>query len=839
MPFSETAKVRQYVWPWIHEGRGIDLGCGFDRVHPRCVTVDAAPAPAVDVVGDITDLSHWEDGEFDWVFSSHALEDIPDTAGALREWLRVLRPGGTILLYCPYRHYYPNVGDPGANPAHVHDFVPSDIVSALRAVDPDIWIVTAEVRGRGRQDEFHEYSCLVVARKGRPARPEVLIENNHQIGDTLSAIPLCRVLRETLPDCRITVAVDKAGVLDGHCDTVGREDRAYDLIVHQRTSTTERGDWLRRTTHFTQFTPRVCGELLPEVLDKLPDDPKEPLELPYYTRKGDRKGLPKLPTDFVAVATETYPPRRWPHERWRTVVRWLLDEGVPVVLLGEGAPGEMDDRAVDLRGRTTFRQACAAMSKARLLLSVDTSFVHAAHSLGVPAAVLMGPSGFDTTFYPDTTPLWRPAPGCVGCYNWASDESPFDWEDGRPSLPVTLPTDRQREGRQIPMYTKEGCRDFMSGVGCMSAIRTRDVQAAVARLLDLPEPPPARALTAVWIALNEEEDLPRSLDSVVGLADAVVVADTGSTDRTVEVAEEWSARTGVPLRVARTEWRDDFAAAKNFAAEHVETSHFVWLDADDIMEDPLGVRELFDSTEHDVYQLWTDIGSTRFLRERIVPKSARWLYPIHECLDIRGLSATEAEFAVLHRPSRPQHWRGSLDRNRRILEVWLEREPDSDRATFYLAETLRQQGDWDGAAPLYRRHFERGTDWTEALFQSAYQVARCHLGRKEWREAAEWGLRAIRTDPVWREGYYVVGDAYFWMGLNDIAYAWFLAAHNVPRPDRKLWKDETIYGHLPATQLSYCCERAGNIGGALKWAEAALPLGGPQARVDELRGKSA
>ena len=838
MPFSETAKVRQYVWPWVACGSGLDLGCGFDKVHPRCVGVDAARTSAADAVGDIRDLSRWRDGEFDWVFSSHAIEDIADTGQALREWLRVLRPGGRIVLYFPYRRYYPNMGQPGANPAHVHDFAPSDIVSALRAAEPGIWIVTAEVRGHVRTDEFHEYSCLVVAAKGRPDRPEVLVENNHQVGDTLSVAPLCRALRDVLPGCRITVASDAAGVLDGgDCDSLGRDpDKAYDLVVHQRTSATERGDWLRRTAHFTQFTARACGELLPEVLRRLPDDPAEPIDLPYRVLGADAEGLPPLPNGAVAVAMETYQPRRWPAGRWRSLVAWLLDAGVPVVALGLDASEPLDARAVDLRGRTTFRQACAALSRSRALVSVDTSFAHVAHSLGVPAVVLMGPSGFGTTFYRDTVPVWRPPGGCVGCYNWADRAEPFVWEGGRPLVPVPGSGHRE-EGRQLAMYVRPGCRNFMSGTECMSAVRLQDAQAAVAGLLGVPPPPP-RGVTAVWIARDEEADLPRSLDSVVGLADAVVVADTGSVDRTVEVAEEWSARTGIPLMAVRFGWRDDFAAAKNFAAGHVGTSHFIWLDADDVVEDPRAVRALFDSTGHDVYHLWTDMGGgSRFLRERIAPRSARWLYPIHECLDIRGLDAATSDLAVLHRPSKEGHWRSSLERNRRILDAWIAAEPESDRATFYLAETKRQQGDWPGAAELYRLHFGRAADWSEALFQSAYQMARFHLSRREWRDAAAWGLKAIATDPAWREGYYAVGDAYFWMGLNEIAYAWFLAAHNVPRPDRKLWKEEAVYGHLPATQLSYCCERAGNLEGAIKWAETAAGLGGPRARADELLAK--
>jgi glycosyltransferase involved in cell wall biosynthesis len=48
-------------------------------------------------------------------------------------------------------------------------------------------------------------------------------------------------------------------------------------------------------------------------------------------------------------------------------------------------------------------------------------------------------------------------------------------------------------------------------------------------------------LSVCIIARNEEKNLPRAIASVRGLADEVVVADTGSTDRTVEIARELGA----------------------------------------------------------------------------------------------------------------------------------------------------------------------------------------------------------------------------------------------------------------------------------------------------------
>ena len=61
------------------------------------------------------------------------------------------------------------------------------------------------------------------------------------------------------------------------------------------------------------------------------------------------------------------------------------------------------------------------------------------------------------------------------------------------------------------------------------------------------------------IVKNEENNLPRCLESVRDLADELIIVDTGSTDRTKEVAASFGAA------IFDFEWCDDFAAARNFA----------------------------------------------------------------------------------------------------------------------------------------------------------------------------------------------------------------------------------------------------------------------------------
>lgn len=97
------------------------------------------------------------------------------------------------------------------------------------------------------------------------------------------------------------------------------------------------------------------------------------------------------------------------------------------------------------------------------------------------------------------------------------------------------------------------------------------------RTLDWPLPAVSEKprLTVCLIAKNEERFLGQCLASVKDLADEVVVVDTGSTDKTVEIAKSFGAKTG------HFEWCDDFSAARNAALELATGDWILVLDADE------------------------------------------------------------------------------------------------------------------------------------------------------------------------------------------------------------------------------------------------------------------
>lgn len=82
-------------------------------------------------------------------------------------------------------------------------------------------------------------------------------------------------------------------------------------------------------------------------------------------------------------------------------------------------------------------------------------------------------------------------------------------------------------------------------------------------------------LSACLIVKNEEKHLERCLKSVAGHVDEIVVVDTGSTDRTLEIAQAFGAKT------AQAEWTDDFSAARNISLDLASGDWALWIDADE------------------------------------------------------------------------------------------------------------------------------------------------------------------------------------------------------------------------------------------------------------------
>ncbi|MBU3714014.1 MAG: class I SAM-dependent methyltransferase [Ferruginibacter sp.] len=127
---SETHKVRNLVLPYC-TGHGCDIGFGGDKIKKTdCLGIDYAKPYAktghdkVDIACDISNEKiPVDDNTFDFVYSSHLIEDFEDTNRILIEFIRILQSGGNLILVFPdqqkYEQHCLKTGQP-LNSHHVH-----------------------------------------------------------------------------------------------------------------------------------------------------------------------------------------------------------------------------------------------------------------------------------------------------------------------------------------------------------------------------------------------------------------------------------------------------------------------------------------------------------------------------------------------------------------------------------------------------------------------------------------------------------------------------------------------------------------------------------------------
>ena len=170
---NESQKVKYDVVPYVR-GRLLDIGCGPFKNFPYAIGVDNLDHYKFgwqfkpDVISDSSNLSMFANESFDSVFSSHTLEHLEDTEKHLKEWWRVIKNGGYLVLYLPHKDLYPQIGQTGSNPDHKYDFLPEDIIKIADKLNGPWDLVVNEKRDTdfGPGSPLNEYSFLQVYQKG-------------------------------------------------------------------------------------------------------------------------------------------------------------------------------------------------------------------------------------------------------------------------------------------------------------------------------------------------------------------------------------------------------------------------------------------------------------------------------------------------------------------------------------------------------------------------------------------------------------------------------------------------------------------------------------------------
>ncbi len=221
------------------------------------------------------------------------------------------------------------------------------------------------------------------------------------------------------------------------------------------------------------------------------------------------------------------------------------------------------------------------------------------------------------------------------------------------------------------------------------------------------------------IVRNEERFLERCLASAAGIVDEINVVDTGSTDRTVDIARQFGAR------IERREWRNDFAWARNQALVMATKRWIFQLDADEeLLAESLPALEQLKTAPAHLTGVWLRCAnsSNRYRGGGTISHAIVRLFPNHERIRFCGaihefpsvdgsavsMDAVTAPIKILHHGYLEEvvSARDKYARNMRIIEQTLAENPDDAFHWYNLGMTAHLGGDQTRAAQGFERMWE-------------------------------------------------------------------------------------------------------------------------------------
>lgn len=340
-------------------------------------------------------------------------------------------------------------------------------------------------------------------------------------------------------------------------------------------------------------------------------------------------------------------------------------------------------------------------------------------------------------------------------------------------------------------------------------------------------------ISAVLIVKDEQQLIGRCLKSLVGF-DEMVVLDTGSTDKTVEIAKAHGAKVHTSAPIVPFH----FAEARNQAASLASNDWILSIDADEMLRagsirkirhavgsrpDATGFMCTFvNRPEGDVESFMADyseksrdiqIRTISLLKQRLFRKSGwKWKYRVHEQLlpektpIIPDLSAVVLE----HMPLADKTKRHG--QNIDLLKLCVEENPEYTRAFRHLGMELRLRKEWRAAIPYLAHYIDKTDESVLEKSEVMMSLATCYAEIDCLGDALEWfdmsaSMDPRRREPLYLAAWYLVKTAKIGEDLVKASqYLERTLAIHVSKKPNSPFDAPKVWGMEPKRMLTFCRE---------------------------------
>ena len=319
-------------------------------------------------------------------------------------------------------------------------------------------------------------------------------------------------------------------------------------------------------------------------------------------------------------------------------------------------------------------------------------------------------------------------------------------------------------------------------------------------------------LCLVAIVKNSGSVLKDCLSSWKPYIDNYCIADTGSTDGTMERIKETMGDTEGHVFLDPFE---GFSINRNRVLEEAErrfadTTYYIMVDDSFVLTNGEQLRPFLESKPAEYYAMLIKNEDATYISGRITTKGMRYRYRIHEIIDTDVIPELVPDSCYIHEQRPSDHVKRTQDRtdfDLKQFELDMKEEPDNSRLIFYYARTLFQVGKDAEAKPLFERRLRMGGTsyeiYTSMLYLALIEEQQCELLKKPFTEVGKMYRMVHEAFPYHAEPLFFAALCHYRQSEHDLAIECLEQAIQIPMKPNVGVKYMIYDNYIPKMLASY------------------------------------
>lgn len=330
-----------------------------------------------------------------------------------------------------------------------------------------------------------------------------------------------------------------------------------------------------------------------------------------------------------------------------------------------------------------------------------------------------------------------------------------------------------------------------------------------------------KSISLCMIVKDEEKVLDNCLNTVKDIVDEIIIVDTGSNDKTIEIAKKYTHK------IYNFKWENDFAKARNYSLSKATKDYILWLDADDFLkEESINrfkvLKESLDGSIDMYYFLYNfNEEYLPFYRERLFKNSNNYKFKgnIHEVIIASG--NVKYENITIHQVYKENK---KIDRNLLIFEN-MDMKNYSTRDLYYYGKELFRNNKLKKSQTVLLHFLKKKDFYVEDMIDSLYTLGVINIKNNEFILALKYFFMTFIYDYPRNNVLVEIANTFY--SLQDYKkaiYYYDLAYNNKVDLTYKYFIHKDYLKYYPCMGLCLCYDKLGDYKIANEYNEKAYLL---------------